>query len=322
MPVTPSLPETETIPDCSVHDRSGRIRTDPDELCMDVQGGVAITGPARVAVERIGPMQTSAKDLLITALTLLRQESGYPSLGELAQLSRGKFSKNTIDDHLSGRRIGIPNWRITSAYIQACQDFARSTGLNVERLGTMEEWRVRWQAAQAGDAAAASPIRDSGSMMTYSISDVDQELPLESPGSSITVFRPIGQFGTTAGTVIEDNLRVDVQSLKKSLPQNTGMLIVTNSPIIGTCFEVFDDLIAIGRDPGSNTVVLDDPTVSRRHAVIHRYGTAFTVRDVGSRNGTYLNQVKLTTESPLPSNEEIQIGVFRMWFIQGTREQG
>jgi pSer/pThr/pTyr-binding forkhead associated (FHA) protein len=187
----------------------------------------------------------------------------------------------------------------------------------------MEEWRVRWKAAQAGDTAAASPIRDSGSMMTYSMADDHQRPVSESSGSSITVSRSRDHFGTTAGiTAIEDNFRVDIQSLKKSLPRNAGMLIVTNGPIIGTCFEAFNDLITIGRDPESNIIVLNDPTVSRRHAVIHRYGTAFTVRDVGSRNGTYLHQVKLTTESPLPSNEEIQIGVFRMWFIQGTREQG
>ena len=280
-------------------------------------------GTARVAVERIESMQPSAKGLLITALTLLRQESGQPSLSELAQLSRGKFSKNTIDDHLSGRRTGIPNWRITSAYIQACHDFAKSTGLSIERLGTMEEWRVRWQAAQAGDAAAASPIRDPGSMLTHSMIDVNKGSFSESSGSSITVSGPRGGFGTTAGiTAIEDNFRVDIQSLKKSLPRNAGMLIVTNGPMIGTCFEVFNDLTTIGRDSGSNIIVLNDPTVSRRHAVIHRYGTAFTLRDVGSRNGTYLHQVKSTAESPLPSNEEIQVGVFRMWFIQGTREQG
>lgn len=278
-----------------------------------------MTDMARVAVERIGPMQASAKDLLIADLKLLRQESGYPSLNEIARRSRGKFSKNTIDDHLSGRRTGAPNWRITSAYIHACYEFAKSTGLNIERLGAMEEWRVRWQAAQAGDTAAVSPIKDSRNVMTHSMKDdVDQRSFSGPPGSTITVSRTEDYVGTTAGITARRNFRVDIPSLRESLPTNAAMLIVVSGPKIGAFFEVFDDLVTIGRDPESD-ITLNDPTVSRRHAVIHRDGSAFTIRDVGSRNGTYLHQKKLAAESPLPSNEELQIGIFRMLFIQGTR---
>ncbi len=262
-------------------------------------------------------MQASAKDLLVSDLRRLRQESGYPSLNEIARLSQGKFSKNTIDDHLSGRRAGIPNWRITSAYINACREFAKSTGLNIDSLGTMEEWRVRWQSAQTGSTSTVSPIRDSRNAITYSMAD--QEPPIEIPDQAITISGSRGYSDTTAGiTALEQNFRIDIPSLRKSLPTNSAMLVMANGPIIGTCFGVSDDLVTIGRGPESN-IILNDPTVSRRHAVIHRYGATFTVRDVGSRNGTYLHQMRLTEESPLPSNEELQIGIFRMWFIQGTQ---
>lgn len=293
----------------------------PDESRTRHGGRTAITGTTRVEVERIESMQASAKDLLITDLKILRQESGQPSLNELARLSQGKFSKNAIDDHLSGRRTGIPNWRIMSAYIHACHEFARSTGLSIERLGTMEEWRVRWQAANAGDRAAVIPVRDSNSSSTYTAMDVKAGPVLDGLGPTIAVSRSANYIDTTAGIIaMRDGLDIDVQSLKKALPTNAGILIVTNGPIIGARFEVSGELVTIGRDPESD-IVLNDPTVSRRHAVIHRYGTTFTVRDVGSRNGTYLHQIKLITESPLPSNEELQIGIFRMCFLQGARAQ-
>ena len=48
------------------------------------------------------------------------------------------------------------------------------------------------------------------------------------------------------------------------------------------------DAITIGRD-ARNDVVLDDPRVSRRHALLRKVGEAFRIEDLGSTNGTYVN---------------------------------
>ena len=303
-----------------MQDRVGRPRTSPDQL-----GGVDIKDSLRVSVEQIDSMQTSAKDLLVADLKRLRQEAGQPSLGELAQGSQRKFSKSTLDDHLSGRRTTIPNWRITAAYVQACHDFAESTGLNIRRLGTMEEWRARWQAAQRGDRVAASPIREAQGVATYTMMDDDPGYVYEIPDSDPyeiadpdpTVLSP-GAYGETTASIrtVRRRLKVDLAGLRNSLPSGSGLLIVISGPTTGTRFAVADDLVTIGRDPESD-IRLDDPTISRRHAVIHRYGSEFTVRDVGSRNGTFLHQKEVVEESPLPSNEELQVGVFRMLFVHG-----
>jgi len=56
--------------------------------------------------------------------------------------------------------------------------------------------------------------------------------------------------------------------------------------------------VAIGRGE-SNDVVLDkDSLVSRRHALIEQKGDSFTIRDLGSTNGTYVNG------NPLREKEE------------------
>jgi pSer/pThr/pTyr-binding forkhead associated (FHA) protein len=57
--------------------------------------------------------------------------------------------------------------------------------------------------------------------------------------------------------------------------------------------------------------------VSRRHAEICRYGDHFTVRDVGSRNGTFLQNKRLAAESALSAYEELRIGGLRLLFVQG-----
>ncbi|OQY40842.1 MAG: hypothetical protein B6229_00760 [Spirochaetaceae bacterium 4572_7] len=48
-------------------------------------------------------------------------------------------------------------------------------------------------------------------------------------------------------------------------------------------------VIKIGRDK-SNNVVLDDPLVSRKHAVIEKVGDIFYIRDLESTNSTYVNK--------------------------------
>ena len=71
------------------------------------------------------------------------------------------------------------------------------------------------------------------------------------------------------------------------------------------------------RHPDSD-IFLDDVTVSRRHAEFHRGASAFTVRDVGSLNGTYVNRERVESAT-LSNGDEVQIGKFRLVFIAGPR---
>src|SRR5262245_398039 len=60
-----------------------------------------------------------------------------------------------------------------------------------------------------------------------------------------------------------------------------------------------DDAAEIGSDP-SCQMVLKDPSVSRRHVSVRRVGGRIVVKDLGSRNGTYLGGAKLAeAEVPL-----------------------
>ena len=76
----------------------------------------------------------------------------------------------------------------------------------------------------------------------------------------------------------------------------------------------------IGRHPESD-IVLDDITVSRRHAEVSRAGTRYFLTDVGSLNGTYHNQNR-TDESELSSGDEVQIGKYRFIFLLIPGEEG
>jgi pSer/pThr/pTyr-binding forkhead associated (FHA) protein len=65
--------------------------------------------------------------------------------------------------------------------------------------------------------------------------------------------------------------------------------------------------VTVGRGP-DNDVVLDDPTVSRRHAVFERLAAGWSVHDLNSTNGTYVNGEPLHGARPLYSDDQIQVG--------------
>jgi FHA domain len=72
--------------------------------------------------------------------------------------------------------------------------------------------------------------------------------------------------------------------------------------------------VTVGKS-SNNVVSLDhDSTVSRVHAVLEKLGYAWSVRDVGSRNGTYINGEKISTERVLRSGDELRIGKSKLVF--------
>src|SRR3954467_2045378 len=72
--------------------------------------------------------------------------------------------------------------------------------------------------------------------------------------------------------------------------------------------------VTVGKS-SNNVVSLDhDSTVSRVHAVLEKLGYAGSVRDGGSRNGTYINGEKISTERVLRSGDELRIGKSKLVF--------
>ncbi|HZE37188.1 MAG TPA: FHA domain-containing protein [Stackebrandtia sp.] len=108
---------------------------------------------------------------------------------------------------------------------------------------------------------------------------------------------------------------VNAATLAKSLPPGTALLLVRRGPNAGARFLLDLDVTTSGRHPDSD-IFLDDVTVSRRHAEFHRDGSMFTVRDVGSLNGTYVNRERVETAT-LGNGDEVQVGKFRLVFIAG-----
>ena len=82
----------------------------------------------------------------------------------------------------------------------------------------------------------------------------------------------------------------------------------------GQSFEPGDGRTLVGRSPECD-IFLDDVTVSRQHAEIMREGDEFTIRDLGSLNGTFVNRRRIES-AVLEDDDEVQIGKYRLTFLQ------
>jgi pSer/pThr/pTyr-binding forkhead associated (FHA) protein len=101
-------------------------------------------------------------------------------------------------------------------------------------------------------------------------------------------------------------------------PSGTGLLVVKRGPNAGTRFDLVADVTRSGRHPESD-IFLDDITVSRRHAEFIKSHGGYTVRDVGSLNGTYVNRERIE-EAVLSSGDEVQIGKFKLVYLAAADE--
>ena len=75
----------------------------------------------------------------------------------------------------------------------------------------------------------------------------------------------------------------------------------------------------IGRDPGA-VLCLDASSVSRRHAEIVVTGSGASLRDLGSKNGTFHGEAPVRDEVALTDGDEIRIGTVRVQFRAVARD--
>ena len=111
-----------------------------------------------------------------------------------------------------------------------------------------------------------------------------------------------------------EEIHVDVASVGPG-----GRLIVTRGPNTGAEYDLEHVITTAGRHPDSD-IFLDDVTVSRRHVELERTTAGSVVRDVGSLNGTYLNQQRIEGDTPIANGDELQVGKFKLVYV--TSDEG
>jgi putative ABC transport system ATP-binding protein len=90
----------------------------------------------------------------------------------------------------------------------------------------------------------------------------------------------------------------------ESAPASGHVLLVREGPVAGQRLDVDSELV-LGREAD---LTIDDPQISRRHAVIKPIDGALEVADLGSLNGTWVNGRRITTPVRLSPGDVVKFG--------------
>jgi len=116
-------------------------------------------------------------------------------------------------------------------------------------------------------------------------------------------------------TFAPEDLADDNSTALGELPDKGPALVVrSGGGRAGESFFPSGERTLIGRSPDCD-VFLDDVTVSRKHAEILRDGETFTIKDLGSLNGTFVNRRRIES-GELEDDDEVQIGKYRLTFLR------
>src|SRR6478672_4040211 len=94
-------------------------------------------------------------------------------------------------------------------------------------------------------------------------------------------------------------------------------LILTTEAQGKVAYEFAESSITIGRAP-DNMIVIDDPSVSSRHAQLEQVGDTYRLKDLDSTNGTKVNGVPIT-ETVLRFEDRIRFGAIEARFEPDVR---
>ena len=88
-------------------------------------------------------------------------------------------------------------------------------------------------------------------------------------------------------------------------------LIVRDGPLRGRRFEVDSGEVTIGRE-STDVLIEDDSEVSRNHAVVRASDGGVEVEDLGSTNGTFVNERRISEPTSLSTGDILRVGQTRL----------
>jgi predicted component of type VI protein secretion system len=84
-------------------------------------------------------------------------------------------------------------------------------------------------------------------------------------------------------------------------------LVVRRGPQPNQTYDLNKDIVTLGRDI-TNDIVINDPEVSRHHMRMTRGAGGYTIEDLGSTNGTFINMQRLSGARPMRPGDMIGLG--------------
>jgi pSer/pThr/pTyr-binding forkhead associated (FHA) protein len=113
--------------------------------------------------------------------------------------------------------------------------------------------------------------------------------------------------------ILGSEQEIDVESSEVITSLQSGKALLLSLDSLSQRFLIDSELEYIGREPTVG-IFLNDHSVSRKHAEITKRQDKWYIEDVGSLNGTYVNQNMIEKQVEIKSGDSIQIGRFHLGF--------
>ncbi len=115
-------------------------------------------------------------------------------------------------------------------------------------------------------------------------------------------------------TIVITDIRKALASADEEAKKKPACLLVVGGDLNGSIFDLHPGETVVGRNPDCN-ISLDFSGISRKHFTIKLQDDSAVVEDLGSSNGTYLNNQKIEGSVTLKRADIIKIGAIAMKYL-------
>lgn len=163
---------------------------------------------------------------------------------------------------------------------------------------------------QAAPATRSQTIYDDGGIFAPSLLD-EQAAP--SPSSDDKQRTKVGVDITPVPSFVEPSK--PPKSVQEGEAAGAFVLVFESLQGKPQAFDLKEGITVVGREAGC-TIVVEDPSVSRRHAELVLKGGRLTIKDLGSKNHTYIDEQRIAKEVEVTEGRAITFGLVRARLVR------
>jgi diguanylate cyclase (GGDEF)-like protein len=148
-----------------------------------------------------------------------------------------------------------------------------------------------------------------------------QRRPVGAHGITDSQRSPAKRFMSDDSTVLARSSQTGLAAAAREASGKPAALVVIAGELSGTLFDLDAEEISLGRSDATD-IRLEFVGVSRRHLVLVGEGGGFSARDLGSKNGSFVNDRRITEATPLRKGDVLRVGPVSFKYIpQGDPER-
>jgi hypothetical protein len=213
--------------------------------------------------------------------------------------SRVSAAKARAEGIVRAKTVGRVQQKVMSATskmdkkVNAAQDKLAGRKKSAPTPSPAEEKKAAAAAAKAG-----GPAKVRGPAADFDDAPASPVLPSGAP-------RPRAQIIEESGAG-EKTSAIDISNMQGPNRDLVGWLVALNGPNKGDDYRIFDGKNVLGTSADCD-IVITDPYLSAKHCTIRHENGTYTLIDLDSTNGTFVNQKK-ATKMELIDNDTIKFG--------------